>query len=108
MSQNIENFTSVPDLPHDAIYMRSFLNYRYGVKFFDMMPCRVVVVGESAKSFRILFEGRETWVRKQKIKFTYLDEKSGFCELRQKYIPRNGCRICYKNCFFSKREAPQI
>lgn len=104
----MSNFASVPDLPHDAIYMRSFLNYRCGVKFFDRMPCRVVVVGESAKSFRIRYEGRETWVRKQKIKFTYLDEKSGFCELRQKYIPRNGCRICYKDCFFSKREAPQI
>ena len=104
----MSNFTSVPDLPHDAIYMRSFLNDRCGVKVFDMMPCRVVVVGESAKSFRIIFEGRETWVRKQRIKFTYLDEKRGGGGGRQKYIPRNGCRICYNDCFFSKIEAPQI
>lgn len=105
----MSNFASVPDLPHNAIYFRSIMVYRYGGdKYFDRMPCRVVVVGESAKSFRILYEGRETWVRKQKIKFTYLDEQNGFCKLRQEYIPRHGCRICYKDCFFSKREAPQI
>lgn len=104
----MSNFASVPDLPHNAIYMRSFLNYRYGVKFFDKVFIRVIVVGESAKSFRIRYEGRETWVRKQKIKFNYLDEQNGFCKLRQEYIPRHGCRICYKDCFFSKREAPQI
>lgn len=104
----MSNFASVPQLPHNAIYFRSVMVYQYGDRYFDRMPFRVVVVGESAKSFRILYEGRETWVRKQKIKFNYLDEQSGFCELRQKYIPRHGCRICHNDCFFSKREAPQI
>lgn len=104
----MSNFTSVPDLPHNAIYMRSFLYYRNGVKFFDKEFIRVVVVGESEKSFRILFGGRETWVRKQRIKFTYLDEQNGFCKLRQEYIPRSGCCMCYKDCFFSKRKAPQV
>ena len=65
----MSNFASVPDLPQNAIYFRSIKVYRYGGdRYFDRMPCRVVVVGESAKSFRIRYEGRETWVRKQKIK----------------------------------------
>lgn len=97
----------IPKLPHVAMYRRSQLRWNNGTKYFVSLTYKVEVIDKTDKSYKIKYvtSGRESWVRKDKIKFMYLIDKD-YCELRGRKIPPLGCKICYEKCALRMTDTP--
>lgn len=97
----------IPKLPHVATYRRSQLRWNNGAKYFVSVTYKVEVIDKTDKSYKIRYatNGRESWVRKDKIKFMYLIDKD-YCELRGRRIPPLGCKICYEKCALRMTDTP--
>ena len=101
-------------LPHKAVYLKKAMKYNsFGKKVFYYFPYEVMVVEDTEKSYKIRFktgedefEGRETFVRKDSIKFNFLT-KENYCEKRGKYIPDSFCMICYQSCALRGKDFPK-
>ena len=97
-----------PKLPHFAIYRRSELRWNdNGTKYFVQFTHKVEVIDKTEKSYKIKYttSGKESWVRKNKIKFIYLIDKD-YCELRGRRIPPLGCKVCYEKCALRMTDVP--
>lgn len=97
-----------PKLPHFATYRRSELRWNdNGTKYFVQFNHKVEVIDKTEKSYKIRYTtgGRESWVRRDKIKFIYLIDKD-YCELRGRRIPSSGCRVCYEKCALRMTDMP--
>ena len=97
-----------PRLPHFAMYRRSELCWNdNGTKYFVPYMHKVEVIDKTEKSYKIKYatSGRESWVRRNKIKFIYLIDKD-YCELRGRRIPPLGCRMCYEKCAYRMTDMP--
>ena len=100
-------------LPHQAVYFKKVLKWdAFGKKSFDVYPYDVLVVEETEKSYKIkfktgnTFEGRQTFVRKDSVKFNFLTS-GNYCEKKEKYMPILACSICYKDCALRGRDFPK-
>lgn len=101
----MENNNNVISFPHEAVYLHKIMRWGVsGTKVFDYVSDKVMVIGESEKSYKIQFQsgpnefnGRETFVRKNKINFNYLINKD-YCLKKQRNIPSLACKICYEKC----------
>ena len=97
-----------PRLPHLATYRRSELHWNCnGTKYFVQSNHKVEVIDKTEKSYKIRYatSGRESWVRRDKIKFIYLIDKD-YCELKGRRIPPLGCKICYEKCALRMTDMP--
>ena len=95
-----------PILPHLATYRRSQLRWNdNGTKYFIPFTYKVEVIDKTDKSYKIRFDGKESWVRRDKIKFIYLIDRD-YCELKGRRIPPSGCKICYEKCAFRMTNMP--
>ena len=98
----------IPRLPHLAIYRRSELRWNdNGTKYFVQFNHKVEVIDKTEKSYKIRYTtgGKESWVRRDKIKFIYLIDKD-YCELRCRRIPPLGCKVCYEKCALRMTNMP--
>ncbi len=101
-------------LPCKAVYYKKVLKYdAAGRKFFAICPYDVMVVNCTENSYKIQFKsgldefnGRQTFVRKNSIKFNYLTNDN-YCERRHEFIPIAGCVICYKDCALRGKDFPK-
>lgn len=77
-----------------------------GKKYFVTYSCRVEVIGESEKSYKIRYEGtsKESWVRKKQIEFNYLS--GDFCLKRNRALMPLACRICTERCAVRGKDLP--
>lgn len=93
-------------LPRNAIYLRTTQHYLYGRRYFQQDRYNCVVVAEKPRTYRIqLPDGAHSYVGKEKIKFQLL--AGSYCEYRQRYIPRGGCKICFNRfCDYSGKFLP--
>lgn len=97
-----------PRLPYFAMYRRSKLRWNdNGTKYFVQFTYKVEVIDKTEKSYKIRYttSGRESWVRRDKIKFIYLIDKD-YCELKGRRIPPSGCKVCYEKCALRMMDAP--
>ena len=95
-------------LPQFAMYRRSELRWNdNGTKYFVQSTHKVEVIDKTEKSYKIRYttSSRESWVRRDKIKFIYLIDKD-YCELRGRRIPPLGCKICYEKCALRMMDMP--
>lgn len=99
---------TTPRLPHFATYRCSKLRWNdNGTKYFVQFNYNVEVIDKTEKSYKIRYttSGRESWVRRDKIKFMYLIDKD-YCELRGRRIPPSGCMVCYEKCALRMTDMP--
>lgn len=94
-------------MPHKAVYSKGVLKWdAHGRKVLEVFPHDVMVVGETEKSYKIQFYGREMFARKRNVKFNFLTD-GDYCEAKQKRIPIAGCIVCNSNCALSGGDFPK-
>ena len=96
-----------PPLPCNAVYYRKEIRWNdNGTKYFVPFAIDVVVIAETEKSFKIKLGERESWVGKNKIRFSYLKDQD-YCSKKQRRMPACACRICYEYCALRGKDMPR-
>lgn len=97
---------TISKFPHSAMYRRNTIHwYSDGSRGFVEYRYKVEVIGKTEKSYKIKFNNRESWVRKDKIQFIYLTD-GDYCELRDRRIPPLGCKTCFEKCALRMTNMP--
>lgn len=93
------------DKEYNALYTHYVRDYEKGT--FNRLQSRCVVIGETAKSYRIRLidviqrrePGEELWVRKKAIFRSFYDNVTKRCEVYNLEVAEESCRACLQRCF---------